>query len=116
MSFITRIFSSKVDTITDTVKEAAGVAKAFSSKDNATERHTSDMLSDSWLSKSIRPLILIWLMLLFTGMVIASFYDLPIDQKYKDLIFYALLLAIGFYFPGRSAEKYIRQKSKNTKT
>ncbi len=102
-----KIFGKKKG-ITEAVEAGADIAKAFSSKDNATERHATDMLTDNQLSKNIRPLILIWLMVLFTGMIVCSFFELQIPDKYQELIFYSLILAIGFYFPGRSAEKYLR--------
>jgi hypothetical protein len=65
-----------------------------------TERHRSDMSSDSWLSKNIRPLALIYLMVLFT---MAFFKEVPetVLEMLRDL----LLTAFVFYFGSRTMEK-----------
>ena len=65
--------------------------------DAVTQRWKSDMMSDSILSKNIRPLILIFFTLVYaTGFFLE--YEL-------DLITNLMLLLIGAYFGGRSFEK-----------
>lgn len=67
---------------------------------NLTTRHTNDMASDSWLSKNIRPLALIFLMLLF---LLAFFMDVPetVLEMLRDL----LMTTFVFYFGSRTIEK-----------
>ena len=71
-----------------------------SEQKNLTERHKNDMQSDSWLSKNIRPLVLVYLMGLFT---LAFFMDVPqtILQMLQDL----LMTSFVFYFGARTIEK-----------
>ena len=65
--------------------------------DAVTQRWKSDMMSDSILSKNIRPLILIFFTLVYaTGFFLE--YEL-------DLITNLMLLLFGAYFGGRSFEK-----------
>lgn len=65
-----------------------------------TERHKNDMQSDSWLSKNIRPLTLIYLMCLFTYAFIAD-----VDEFVLDMLKELLMMVFGFYFLARGAEK-----------
>lgn len=67
---------------------------------NLTQRHASDMQSDSWLSKNVRPLALIYLMALFT---MAFFTEVPesVLEMLRDL----LMTVFIFYFGARSFEK-----------
>ena len=72
-----------------------------------TERWKSDMNSDSWLSKNIRPMVLIYLTVIFSAL---SFTDGNIAQfsvaKEYIPIFQTLLVTVyGAYFVGRSWEK-----------
>ena len=65
-----------------------------------TERHRADMMSDSSLSKNIRPLVLLYLMALFT---LAFFYQVPetVLEMLRDL----LMAVFVFYFGSRTVEK-----------
>ena len=65
-----------------------------------TVRHKNDMQSDSWLSKNIRPLALVYLMVLFT---LAFFYNVPetVLTMLRDL----LMSSFAFYFGARTIEK-----------
>ncbi len=69
-------------------------------QENLTERHKNDMQSDSWLSKNIRPMALIYLMALFT---LAFFNDVPstVLEMLRDL----LMTVFVFYFGARTIEK-----------
>ena len=76
-------------------------------QDQVTARWQSDMNSDSFLSKNIRPLVLIYLTVIFTAL---SFTDGNIGgfsiQKEYIPIFQTLLVTVyGAYFVGRSWEK-----------
>ena len=72
-----------------------------------TERWKVDMQSDSWLSKNIRPLVLIFLVV---STVLLIFIDAGIIQfevkaSWVDLLQLVLITVIGAYFGGRSLEK-----------
>ena len=72
-----------------------------------TERWKVDMNSDSWLSKNIRPLVLVFLvvatvLLIFTDAGTISF---KVQDKWTDLLQLVLITVIGAYFGGRSLEK-----------
>ena len=74
---------------------------------NITERWKMDMASDSWLSKNIRPLVLVFLvvstvLLIFIDAGAISFI---VQDKWTDLLQLVLITVIGAYFGGRSLEK-----------
>ena len=72
-----------------------------------TERWKVVMASDSWLSKNIRPLVLIFLcvstvLLIFIDAGVISF---EVKASWVDLLQLVLITVIGAYFGGRSLEK-----------
>lgn len=71
-----------------------------SEQKNLTERHANDMKSDSWLSKNVRPLSLVYLMALFT---MAFFTDVP--ESVLEMLQDLLMTVFVFYFGARSLEK-----------
>lgn len=79
-----------------------------------TKRWTSDMNSDSWWSKNIRPLSLAFLTLtLFIYIILDSSIDgFTIDPNWIDLLSSLLLLVYGGYFGARSAEKITKNWKK----
>jgi len=74
---------------------------------NVTSRWQSDMNSDSWLSKNVRPLVLIFLVIC-TMLIIfidAGTINFTVKDSYVDLLQLVLITVIGAYFGGRSFEK-----------
>ena len=74
---------------------------------NITDRWKADMNSDSWLSKNVRPMVLIFLvvstvLMIFIG---AGTINFVVEQKWTDLLQIVLITVIGAYFGGRSLEK-----------
>ena len=72
-----------------------------------TERWKVDMNSDSWLSKNIRPLTLIFLVI-STVLIIfidAGMLQFDVKSSWVDLLQLVLITVIGAYFGGRSLEK-----------
>ena len=74
---------------------------------NITERWKMDMQSDSWLSKNIRPLVLVFLVV---STVLVIYIDaraicFTVQDKWTDLLQLELITVIGAYFGGRSLEK-----------
>jgi len=76
-------------------------------QDQVTERWKLDMSSDSFLSKNIRPLVLIYLTFIFT---VLSFFDgniggFQVDEAYIPIFQSLLITVYGAYFVGRTWEK-----------
>ena len=74
---------------------------------NITERWKMDMQSDSWLSKNIRPLVLIFLVVSTVLMIFidAGVIAFEVKASWVDLLQLVLITVIGAYFGGRSLEK-----------
>ena len=78
-----------------------------------TERWKLDMNSDSWLSKNIRPLVLVFLVISTVLLVFIDAGAISFDVKdsYVDLLQLVLITVIGAYFGGRSLEKVKKLKN-----
>lgn len=79
---------------------------------NLTERMKADMSSDSWLSKNIRPMVLIFLLAAYTGFAIASMFDYETRGNYVELLGNWGMVVMSFYFGGRSLEKITEKVKK----
>lgn len=82
-----------------------------------TERHKNDMLSDSWLSKNIRPMTLVAILAGYFTFAMMSAFDKNTNQAYVELLGQWGMLIMSFYFGGRSLEKIMdmRAKKKDSK-
>lgn len=132
--WVTKLFGgllSKADTIIDEVvtsKEEKMTLKNAMQKmlldseavvqENVTERWKADMNSDSWLSKNVRPMVLIFLVLCTMLLVFidAGFIDFKVEDKWISLLEITLLTVIGAYFGGRSIEKVKNTNVVNNET
>jgi len=76
-------------------------------ENNITNRWQADMKSDSWLSKNVRPLVLIFLVVCTMLLIFIDAGQLKFNVKdsYIDLLQLTLITVIGAYFGGRSFEK-----------
>ena len=74
---------------------------------NITDRWKADMNSDSWLSKNVRPMVLIFLVVSTVLMIFidAGTIQFTVEEKWTDLLQLVLITVIGAYFGGRSLEK-----------
>mgnify|MGYP003633808772 FL=1 len=74
---------------------------------NITDRWSADMNSDSWLSKNVRPLVLVFLVVSTVLMIYidAGVISFNVEAKWTDLLQLVLITVIGAYFGGRSLEK-----------
>ena len=72
-----------------------------------TSRWQADMKSDSWLSKNVRPLVLIFLVVSTVLLIFidAGIINFVVEAKWTDLLQLVLITVIGAYFGGRSIEK-----------
>jgi hypothetical protein len=74
-------------------------------QNNITQRMQADMGSDSWLSKNIRPMTLIFLLIAYSGFAIASIFEYETRGAYVELLGQWGMLVMSFYFGGRTMEK-----------
>ena len=72
-----------------------------------TDRWNADMQSDSWLSKNVRPMVLIFLIVCTMLLIFidAGAINFVVEEKWTDLLQLVLITVIGAYFGGRSVEK-----------
>jgi len=75
-----------------------------------SNRHMSDMKSDSWLSKNVRPLSLVFLTVSTVLLAYLTIFVLEADkvaliQPWKDLLQILLVTVYAFYFGSRGFEK-----------
>ena len=82
---------------------------------NITDRWSADMNSDSWLSKNVRPLVLIFLVVSTVLMIFidAGTIKCVVEEKWTDLLQLVLITVIGAYFGGRTIEKRVKDPEKN---
>ena len=132
MSWISDIFTSSVGTVVNSVGRAVDSLvtndeerlilknelvkielEAKNKADNlelefakqVTDRHANDMQSDSWLSKNIRPLTLIFILVMYSLLSISSGFDFIVTESYVELLGNWGMLIMSFYFGGRTLEK-----------
>jgi hypothetical protein len=74
---------------------------------NITSRWEADLKSDSWLSKNVRPVVLIFLIVCTMLLIFidAGAINFNVKDSYVDLLQLVLITVIGAYFGGRSLEK-----------
>jgi len=75
---------------------------------NVTERWKADLEHGNWLTRSVRPLVLIFLIVATVLMVFIDSGSITfnVEDKWTDLLQLVLMTTIGAYFGGRSIEKY----------
>ena len=70
-----------------------------------TKRHQSDMQSDSWLSKNIRPMTLLIILFGYFTFAMMSAFDIDTHKQYVELLGQWGIIIMSFYFGGRTVEK-----------
>ena len=127
MSILSKVFSAGagelinkvggvIDNLHTSAEEKAAAEKAIKDmilgyeaemQKQVTERWKLDMNSDSWLSKNIRPLVLIFLVICTMLLIFidAGKINFNVKDSYVDLLQLVLITVIGAYFGGRSLEK-----------
>ena len=81
---------------------------------NITSRWEADLKSDSWLSKNVRPMVLIFLVISTVLMIFieAGVIAFEVKASWIDLLQLVLITVIGAYFGGRSLEKVKKTNEK----
>lgn len=127
MNILSKIFSSGasdlvesvggvIDDLTTTKEEkleaerkVKEIIHSYESKmqEEVSERWKADMVSDSWLSKNVRPMTLIFLVISTVLLIFidAGAIEFNVESSWIDLLQLTLLTVIGAYFGGRSWEK-----------
>ena len=127
MSILTSIFSSGasalvnsvggvLDNLTTSKEEKLEAARKIKElmanyevemEKNITSRWEADLKSDSWLSKNVRPLVMIFLIVCTMLLIFidAGAINFEVKSSWVDLLQLVLITVIGAYFGGRSLEK-----------
>jgi uncharacterized membrane protein (DUF106 family) len=77
-----------------------------------TKRQEADMGSDSWLSKNIRPMTLIFILGGYFVFAMMSAFGNNANEKYVELLGQWGMLVMSFYFGGRTLEKIMDMRAK----
>tara|TARA_R110002167_G_scaffold157292_4_gene352212 strand:- start:30 stop:488 length:459 start_codon:yes stop_codon:yes gene_type:complete len=104
------VISNKDNGMTDAEREfALAVMKLdMQEMESVTKRWDSDMTSDSWLSKNVRPMALIFLTFFTMLLIYLDFYDdtIQVPTEWIELLKSLLLGVYIAYFGSRGLEKY----------
>ena len=92
--------------------ELAQLQADVSEQQEVTKRLQADMMSDSWLSKNIRPMTLIFILVTYTVFGLMSAWDIEVNNNYVELLGNWGIVIMSFYFSGRTLEKVIDMKGK----
>jgi hypothetical protein len=95
--------------------ELAQINADIAEQQELTKRQQSDMASDSWLSKNIRPMNLIAILAGYFVFALMSAFGMDTNTKYVELLGQWGMLIMSFYFGGRTLEKIMDMKSKEKK-
>ena len=90
--------------------ELAQLNADVSEQHDLTARLQADMGSDSWLSKNIRPLTLVFILITYTVFGLMSAWDVEVNKEYVQLLGQWGMLIMSFYFGGRTLEKIMGVK------
>lgn len=81
-------------------------------QNNLTDRLKADMSSDSWLSKNIRPMTLVYILVAYLLLAILDAALIDIADAFVELLGQWGMLVMSFYFGGRTLEKIMDIKGK----
>jgi hypothetical protein len=95
--------------------ELAQIAADTAEQQELTARLQADMTSDSWLSKNIRPMTLLFILGGYFIFAMMSAFDLDTNRAYVELLGQWGMLIMSFYFGGRTLEKIMDMKAKEKK-
>lgn len=116
-------FISKADPVAGTVKGAVeGIGKVVDKfvttpdekaaimaeiEKEISSRWASDMASKSWLSRNVRPLVLVWAVVIFTILLFTdgNLGEFTVQPAYLPIFQTLLLTIIGGYFALRTIDK-----------
>jgi hypothetical protein len=77
---------------------------------NLSDRWKADMSSDSWLSKNIRPMTLVYILTAYLALALMDGFGFHIAETYVNLLGQWGLIVMTAYFGGRTLEKVLSKK------
>ena len=92
--------------------ELAQLQADMNEQQELTKRQQADMMSDSWMSKNIRPMTLVFILITYTTFGMMSAWDIEVNNNYVELLGQWGMLIMSFYFGGRTLEKIMDMKAK----
>lgn len=92
--------------------ELAQLQADMNEQEELTKRLQADMASDSWLSKNIRPMTLVFILSVYTVFAMMSAFGYNANEEYVTLLGQWGMLIMSFYFGGRTLEKILAMKEK----
>jgi uncharacterized membrane protein (DUF106 family) len=90
--------------------ELAQINADIAEQQELTKRQQADMMSDSWLSKNIRPMTLLFILGGYFVFAMMSAFDMDTNKAYVELLGQWGMLIMSFYFGGRTLEKIMGMK------
>ena len=90
--------------------ELAQINADIAEQQELTKRQQADMMSDSWLSKNIRPMTLLFILGGYFVFAMMSAFDMDTNKAYVELLGQWGMLIMSFYFGGRTLEKIMDMK------
>jgi len=85
--------------------ELAQLQADMNEQQELTKRVQADMMSDSWMSKNIRPMTLVFILVTYTTFGMMSAWDIEVNNNYVELLGQWGIIIMSFYFGGRTVEK-----------
>ena len=92
--------------------ELAQINADIAEQQELTKRQQADMMSDSWLSKNIRPMTLLFILGGYFVFAMMSAFDMDTNKAYVELLGQWGMLIMSFYFGGRTLEKIMDMKAR----
>jgi uncharacterized membrane protein (DUF106 family) len=92
--------------------ELAKIQADIAEQQELTKRQQADMNSDSWLSKNIRPMTLIFILSGYFTFAMMSAFGMDTNESYVQLLGQWGMLIMSFYFGGRTLEKIMDMRTK----
>lgn len=91
------------------------LAAQANQENNVSDRWKADMSSDSWLSKNIRPATLIYILSAYLLFAALSAAGINVQESYVSLLGQWGMLVMTAYFGGRTVEKVMELRNKDSK-
>jgi hypothetical protein len=79
-------------------------------QNNVSDRWKADLASDSWLSKNVRPMTLVALLVAYFIFASCSAFEVNVKPEYVNLLGQMIMLIVSAYFGGRTLEKIMAKK------
>jgi hypothetical protein len=92
--------------------ELAKINADIAEAQEITKRWEADMSSDSWLSKNIRPMTLVFILIVYCAFALMSAWKIDVNESYVKLLGEWGQLIMLAYFGGRTVEKIMDMRSK----